>query len=126
VYVGSQDGKLYAFPASCTSPCSPLWSAATGSYIFSSPAVANGVVYVGSDDGKLHAFPASCSDPCSPLWTSAATGGGIESPAVANGVVYVGSGYPDGKLYAFDLGAAPSPSRPDPSRLRPDYRLSRG
>jgi outer membrane protein assembly factor BamB len=32
------------------------WQATTGSYIFSSPAVANGVVYVGSYDDKLYAF----------------------------------------------------------------------
>jgi serine/threonine protein kinase len=69
------------------------WTAATGDAIFSSPAVANGVVYVGSDDGKLYAFKAEgCGQAsCTPLWT-AATGNGIDSsPAVANGVVYVGS-----------------------------------
>ena len=38
----------------------PLWSFAIGSSIFSSPAVAGGMVYVGSDDGKLYAFDASC------------------------------------------------------------------
>ena len=37
-----------------------LWvSAPTGNSIFSSPAVANGVVYVGSDDDKLYAFDLS-------------------------------------------------------------------
>lgn len=34
----------------------PYWTASTGAYIFSSPAVANGVVYVGSYDHKLYAF----------------------------------------------------------------------
>jgi hypothetical protein len=34
----------------------PVWSYATGSYISSSPAVANGLLYVGSRDGKLYAF----------------------------------------------------------------------
>jgi outer membrane protein assembly factor BamB len=33
-----------------------LWSFATGSYVESSPAVADGVVYVGSLDGKVYAF----------------------------------------------------------------------
>ena len=58
VYVGSWDGKLYAFPASgCGYPsCSPLWTASTGNLIDSSPAVANGVVYVNSRDDKLYAF----------------------------------------------------------------------
>ena len=74
------------------------WTASTGSEIFSSPAVANGVVYVGSGDHKLYAFNASTGKP---LWT-ASTGDIIgSSPAVANGVVYVGS--EDHKLYAFHL-----------------------
>ena len=55
VYVGSQDGKLYAYDAAgstgCSgSPktCSPLWTVETGGSVYSSPAIANGVVYVGS------------------------------------------------------------------------------
>ncbi len=64
-YVGyrSDDNKLYAFSAGGATGCSgtpkackPLWTAATGGYVYSSPAVANGVVYVGSYDGKLYAF----------------------------------------------------------------------
>ncbi|HLX57316.1 MAG TPA: protein kinase, partial [Ktedonobacteraceae bacterium] len=69
------------------------WTSATGNFVFSSPAVANGVVYVGSNDHKLYAFTAAgCGHAtCTPLWT-ATTGGVIESsPAVVNGVVYVGS-----------------------------------
>jgi outer membrane protein assembly factor BamB len=31
-------------------------TAATGSYVYSSPAVANGVVYVGSGDGNVYAL----------------------------------------------------------------------
>jgi hypothetical protein len=82
------------------------WTGTTGSSIYSSPAVANGVVYVGSADWKLYAFPASCGTggaACSPLWTGL-TGAPIDysSPAVANGVVYVGS--TDHKLYAFPAG----------------------
>ncbi len=34
----------------------PLFTAPTGGEVFSSPAVANGVVYVGSNDNKLYAF----------------------------------------------------------------------
>jgi outer membrane protein assembly factor BamB len=58
VYVGSDDGRLYAFGAGgCgAATCAPLWSYATGSAVRSSPAVANGMVYVGSDDGRLYAF----------------------------------------------------------------------
>jgi serine/threonine protein kinase len=75
----------------------PYWMKAAGASIWSSPAIANGIVYVGSDDHKLYAFDASSG---SIRWT-APTGGLVESsPAVANGVVYVGSG--DQKFYAFD------------------------
>jgi len=92
---------LYAFKADgCGQPtCLPLWTATTGNWILSSPAVANGVVYVGSWDHKLYAFKADGRGQltCLPLWT-ATTGNAIaSSPAVANGVVYVGSD----KLYAF-------------------------
>ena len=103
-YVGSADGKLYAFKASgCGSPpCTPQWTGATGGAVDSSPAVQGGVVYVGSADGKLYAFNAKgCgSSSCAPLWTGS-TGGAIHSsPTVAGGLVYVGSA--DSKLYAFN------------------------
>lgn len=45
VYIGSDDGKLYAFDARTGMR---RWTALTGKGIFSSPAVADGVVYVGS------------------------------------------------------------------------------
>jgi outer membrane protein assembly factor BamB len=110
VYVGSGDGKLYAYAVGCgrgAGSCTPLWTATTGGEINSSPAVANGVVYIGSDNGKLYAFDAAgitnCSGSpksCAPLWT-ATTGDEVNSsPAVADGVVYVAS--LDNKLYAFD------------------------
>jgi outer membrane protein assembly factor BamB len=128
VYVGSEDGKLYAFDAvgsNCSgtpTTCSPLWTATTGGPIDSSPAVVNGVVYVGSNDGNLYAFDAAgagCSGSpktCAPLWTAPTGSPVFSSPAVANGVVYVASGYPlttsvppgtpAAKLYAFDATGA--------------------
>ena len=104
VYVGSFDGKLYAYAVGCSSgggTCTPVWTATTGSYIDSSPAVSNGVVYVGSEDHKLYAFDTSGN-----LIWSGNTGGALEysSPAVANGVVYVGS--TNDKLYAYAVGCA--------------------
>ena len=108
VYVGSDDGKFYAFPSECVAPlgnCSPFWTATTGGPITGSPAMIStdgGVVYFGSTDGKLYAYTAGCGS-CTAgqfLW-SGTTGGPITTrPAVANGVVYVTSD--DGKLYAFD------------------------
>ena len=63
--MGSRDDNLYAFDAAgntrCsggppTKTCTPLWTAATGDWVDSSPAVVGGTVYVGSDDHKLYAF----------------------------------------------------------------------
>jgi len=118
VYVGSVQGKLYAFSAAGTTGCSgtpktctPLWTGAIGGggqIDFSSPAVAGGVVYVAATDGNLYAFSAAGTTGCSgtpktcvPLWTAAIAGGGTvgqSSPVVAGGVVYVSAG---GTLYAF-------------------------
>jgi parallel beta-helix repeat protein len=110
VYVGSNDGKLYAFDFAGTKNCSagtctPLWTATTGGAVSSSPAIAYDTVFVGSADAKLYAFDAlgsaNCvAATCAPLWT-ATTGGPItSSPSVANKLVFVGSS--DGKLTAYD------------------------
>ena len=88
------------------------WSYTTGNNVFSSPAVANGVVYVGSDDGNVYALNAATG---AELW-SFKTGSTVESsPAVANGVVYIGSddhnvyalnAATGAKLWSFATGAA--------------------
>ena len=94
VFVGSDDGNLYALNASTGAK---LWSFATGSSVYSSPAIADGVVYVGSDDFNVYALNASTG---AKLW-SFATGFYVDSsPAVANGVVYVGSW--DSNVYALN------------------------
>ncbi len=111
VYVGSDDGKLYAFPAGgCgASTCSPLWTATTGREVDSSPTVAGGDVYVGSLDGKLYAFNASNGALRVDQRVTAVRSS--SSPAVAGDVVYVGGN--DDKLYAFDaLGCGGSPCGP--------------
>jgi len=70
----------------------------TGSYIFSGPAVVDGVVYVATEDGKVYAFNLS---PRGLLWVYNTGRGRIwGSPAVVNGVLYIGS--EDGNLYALD------------------------
>ena len=101
-----------------------LWSYTSGSYVFSSPAVANGVVYVGSADDNLYALKASTG---TLLW-GYTTGHYVNSsPTVANGAVYVGS-Y-DGKLYAFGLPRGDdakqdaASQRPDLKTLHPDFNL---
>ena len=111
-YIGSSDGKLYAFDATGNTNCSgnpktctALWTAPTGG-LDSSPAVSGGIVYVGSGD-RLYALDAAgntnCSGnpkTCTPLWSARTGGTVLSSPAVVNRAAYVGSS--DGKLYAFD------------------------
>ena len=98
VYVGSYDGKLYAFNAA-DGRAKTGFPVTTGDSIFSSPAVAGGWVYVGSEDHKLYAFNAATGRARTGF--PVPTGGYIvSSPAVTNDVVYVGS-Y-DCKLYAFN------------------------
>lgn len=105
IFVGSDDGKLYAFDADGVDNCSgaPLvcdafWTATTGGPV-SSPLFVDGVVYVSAD--KLYAFDAqgqaNCSGTptvCEPLWTAEV---GTEffppgRPAFADGVLYVTAG----------------------------------
>ncbi|MCL4557991.1 MAG: PQQ-binding-like beta-propeller repeat protein [Deltaproteobacteria bacterium] len=98
IYVGSEDGRLYAVSPNGGS----RWSYATGGPIwYSSPAVsANGTIYIGSSDGSLYAIGSDGS-----LDWKYPTGGPIwySSPAIgADGTVYIGSS--DGKLYAIGSG----------------------
>jgi len=62
IYIGSDDGYLYAFKAGgCgRALCNkPVWKSYIGKDIRSSPAVYNNVVYVGSSDHNLYAINAS-------------------------------------------------------------------
>ncbi|MGZ3616807.1 MAG: beta-alanine-activating enzyme beta-propeller domain-containing protein [Ktedonobacteraceae bacterium] len=95
VYIGSDDGSLYAFNAQTGTQ---LWRVTTGSNINSSPAVVNGVVYVGSHDSNVYAFNARTGIQ---IW-KAPTGADIamSSPVVINSVVYIGS--EDQNLYALN------------------------
>ena len=53
VYVGSDDGKVYALNATTGEI---IWTSAAGSAALSSPVVVKGAVFVGADDGNLYAF----------------------------------------------------------------------
>jgi outer membrane protein assembly factor BamB len=145
VYVQSYD-YFFAFSAASGGT---LWSTSVGSTVFSSPAVANGVVYEGPD-----AFNAATGQP---LW-SAAIGSVYSTAAVANGVVYLGTetsnvyalngatgqtlwtaatdspvatalavangvlyAASEGTVYAYRLPRTSEPPvRPDPAALKPD------
>ncbi|HLY30012.1 MAG TPA: PQQ-binding-like beta-propeller repeat protein, partial [Ktedonobacterales bacterium] len=94
VYIGSNDGSLYALDASTGSL---MWEYQTGDVVHSSPTVANGMVYVGSNNSNVYALDTTTG---SLVWKYQ-TGDIIDSsPTVANGTVYVGSN--DGNLYALD------------------------
>jgi len=73
-----------------------MWNYTTGNSVYSSPAVANGVVYVGSYDNRTYALNASTGVQ---IWNYTTRNSVESSPAVANGVVYIGS-Y-DGRVYAI-------------------------
>jgi outer membrane protein assembly factor BamB len=116
VYVGSTDGRLYAYAVGCNAgggSCSPLWTAQLGNTV-GVPAVAGGVVYVGSSAGTLgssagtlSAYAVGCNTgggSCSPLWTAqlgGSSGTFAGAPVVADGVVYVGFDY---EIFAFAVG----------------------
>jgi outer membrane protein assembly factor BamB len=104
-YLGGSDGKVYALKPETFAllwsysvdgnPCSIC--STQGREVFSSPAVANGVVYFGSGDGNVYALSAGTG---AKLWNYT-TGGPIDSsPTVVNGVVYIGSD--DNNLYALN------------------------
>ena len=99
VYVGATlpDSSLYALDAETGNT---LWKFTTGSTVFSSPAIANGIVYIGSVDSKVYALDAFTGKL---LW-SASVGAFIHSsPAVVNGRVFIGAGDPDSSFWAFGL-----------------------
>ncbi len=94
IYVGSDDGNLYAINPNGTLG----WRFKTGDSIWSSPAIGyDGTVYVGSNDGNLYAI-----NPNGTLrWRFKTNGSVRSSPAIAQDrTIYVGSD--DGNLYAIN------------------------
>jgi outer membrane protein assembly factor BamB len=95
IYIGSDDGHLYAIDPSGHSK----WAFAAGDQINSSAAVANGVVYFGSRDNKVYAVNASTG---AKIWDFTTGGEVYSSPAIGS-FVYVGSD--DGNFYALDIAS---------------------
>jgi outer membrane protein assembly factor BamB len=78
----------------------PVWTYNTGGGVFSSPAIADGVVYIGSDDKNMYAINLSTGQ----LKWGFPTGDAVaSSPFIADNVVYIGS-Y-DGNVYALDANS---------------------
>lgn len=94
VYVGSDDGRLYALGAKAGVV---RWSRQTGGPVRSSPAVAGGTVFVGSDSGFLYAFGTATG---AVRWRRNLGGAVTAPPLVTGGQVIVGSR--GGDVYAFD------------------------
>ena len=118
VFVGSNDGNLYAVDAATGAQ---KWKFATQARIVSSPAMQAGLVYFESYDSNFYAVDAGAG---TLKWKFATKGEKrfaakhihgllpesepmpdpfdfyLSSPAVSNGVVYFGSG--DGNVYALD------------------------
>jgi outer membrane protein assembly factor BamB len=118
VYVGSNDGNLYAIDQQAGAK---KWAFQTGARVASSPAVDHDLVYFASYDGNFYAVEAATGKvrwkfrnagerryAATHLHGSLPLGETmpdpfdvyLSSPAVSNGVVYFGSG--DGNIYALD------------------------
>ena len=93
IYVGSEDGNLYAINANGTLK----WAFPTGNEIDSSPALGtDGTIYVGAYDGNLYAVNADGTQ----KWIFATGAGIISSPVLGtDGTIYIGS--EDNNLYAI-------------------------
>ena len=74
-----------------------LWNFTTGSYVESSPAVADGMVFVGSYDDNVYALNATTG---MRIWNFTTGSSVFSSPAVADGMVFIGS--MDDKVYALN------------------------
>ena len=58
VFVGSDDGFLYAYPLKCRPAgnprlCAAVWASGTSAPITASPSIVDGAVYVSSEDGTV-------------------------------------------------------------------------
>ena len=85
VYVGSDDGSLWAFDALTGAP---MWRDPVGSQVRSSPAVADGRVFFGSSGGSVYADDALTG---ARVWSYAIGGNVTAPPLVVGATVYIGS-----------------------------------
>jgi len=95
VYIGSNDGHLYAFEADTGAQ---RWRYPTQGAVTSSPRIADGTLYVGGQDGFLHAVDVRTGER---RWATDTGGPVHSSPAVAGNLVAVGSRA--NKLLACDM-----------------------
>lgn len=97
IYVGGVNNSIDALDATNGST---IWVFKTSGPVYSSPAVANGIVYF-SVDSKTTNFYALDASNASILWSSSTGGASYSSPIVIDGWLYYGT--VQGNLYAFSL-----------------------
>lgn len=113
VYVGSNDGRVYAVRASSGAEA---WNVATGGPVLARPTIVDADLYVPSDDGLLWKLDAASGKK---IWTADVHGASVKrdlphkgdskydylasAATIDEGTVYVGSA--DGKLYALDAAS---------------------
>jgi outer membrane protein assembly factor BamB len=73
------------------------WNYKADGYVFSSPAVADGIVFVGSSDTRVYALDELTGGQ---VWNYTTAGAVESSPALVDGIVFVGSN--DGNVYALN------------------------
>jgi outer membrane protein assembly factor BamB len=93
VYVGADDGKLYAVNAKTGKL---LWTVTTNGEILSSPLAYGSLIYFGSGDGKVYAVTNTGKQ----QWTFDAGVPVYSSPVVDNGIIYIGT--ESGRFLALD------------------------
>lgn len=84
----SGDFGVYAFPASCTTPCAPLWVAKTQFSPVAAPTVTDGFVLVGDYQGTIYALEAATGN----LAWKGRVAASPHAIAAAHGVAYVTTG----------------------------------
>jgi len=113
VFAGSSDGEFVHAVDARTGE--EKWRFDTGSRVFSSPAVAGGLVYFGTWSGDLIGLDVrDGSRKASNMAESAI----MSSPVLADGVVYVGSD--DSCLYAFTGKAYDPAKEPQVAQIAPE------
>src|SRR5271157_1831412 len=93
VFVGSNDGRLYAFDLNGNEK----WNVSLGGAIYSSPAVDGDLLFVGSTNNNVYAI--NLTDRRI-IWSVPTAAPVYSSPVFANGNVYVGSD--SGYLYSIN------------------------
>jgi tRNA A-37 threonylcarbamoyl transferase component Bud32 len=83
------------------------WRFETGDPVWSSPAVADGIVFVGSNDHNLYAMDAATGEQ---QWRFETGEKILSSPTVVDGTVFVGSD--DNNLYAVHVSSMPADETP--------------